>query len=89
MLTAERGGLFCFFPPSFLSLSILRFSPLSCQTLTEASARHLKDDDHTDESSSLLGPGRNGSLGRSTEQQMKIIKAVLYAVQVFYSFFIM
>ncbi|USP77233.1 Copper transport protein CTR2 [Curvularia clavata] len=48
-----------------------------------------KDDGQTNESSSLLGPGRNGSLGRSTEQQMKIIKAVLYAVQVFYSFFIM
>jgi len=28
-------------------------------------------------------------VGRSAEQQMKIIKAVLYAVQVFYSFFIM
>ncbi|KAL6711963.1 copper transpport protein [Coniothyrium glycines] len=31
--------------------------------------------------------GRN--VGRSTEQQMKIVKAGLYAVQVFYSFFIM
>ncbi|RYO29512.1 hypothetical protein AA0113_g12042 [Alternaria arborescens] len=45
--------------------------------------------DDADESSSLLGPGRNGGVGRSAEQQMKIIKAVLYAVQVFYSFFIM
>jgi copper transporter 1 len=48
-----------------------------------------RDDEETDESSSLLGPGRNGSIGRGNEQQMKIIKAVLYAVQVFYSFFIM
>jgi copper transporter 1 len=39
------------------------------------------------ESSSLLGSGRNA--GRTTEQQMKIVKAILYAVQVFYSFFIM
>lgn len=45
--------------------------------------------DDADESSSLLGPGRNGGVGRSAEQQMKMIKAVLYAVQVFYSFFIM
>ncbi|KAI4611243.1 hypothetical protein J4E81_003310 [Alternaria sp. BMP 2799] len=38
----------------------------------------------------MEGPrGRNGGVGRSAEQQMKIIKAVLYAVQVFYSFFIM
>jgi copper transporter 1 len=40
-----------------------------------------------DESSSLLGPGRDA--GRQTEQKMKIVKAALYAVQVFYSFFIM
>jgi hypothetical protein len=46
-------------------------------------------EDETTESSSLLGPGRNGGVGRNTEQQMKIIKAILYAVQVFYSFFIM
>jgi copper transporter 1 len=45
--------------------------------------------DDADESSSLLGPGRNGGVERSVEQQMKIIKAILYAVQVFYSFFIM
>ncbi|KAH8725321.1 Ctr copper transporter family-domain-containing protein [Phaeosphaeriaceae sp. PMI808] len=43
--------------------------------------------DTPDESSSLLGPGRN--VGRSTERQTKIIKGLLYAVQVFYSFFIM
>ncbi|KAF2270695.1 Ctr copper transporter [Lojkania enalia] len=41
----------------------------------------------TDESSSLLRPGRPA--GRAIEQQMKLVKAVLYAVQVFYSFFIM
>ena len=39
------------------------------------------------ESSSLLRPGRR--VGRVSEQQVKIAKAVLYAVQVFYSFFIM
>ena len=43
--------------------------------------------DGTDESSSLLYPGR--STGRVSERQTKIVKAVLYAVQVFYSFFIM
>jgi len=48
------------------------------------SAAH-KDDPN--ESSSLLGPGRN--VGRNSEQQMKIVKGILYAVQVFYSFFIM
>ncbi|KAF2468213.1 Ctr copper transporter [Lindgomyces ingoldianus] len=41
----------------------------------------------TDESSSLLMPGRIS--GRVSERQTKIVKAVLYAVQVFYSFFIM
>jgi hypothetical protein len=44
-----------------------------------------EDDPH--ESSSLLSPGRNG--GKNTEQQVKIVKGLLYAVQVFYSFFIM
>lgn len=39
-----------------------------------------------DESSSLLYPGR---IGKPTEKQTKLVKAVLYAVQVFYSFFIM
>ncbi|KAF2831227.1 Ctr copper transporter [Ophiobolus disseminans] len=43
--------------------------------------------DDPNESSSLLGPGRN--VGRNSEQQMKIVKGILYAVQVFYSFFIM
>lgn len=42
--------------------------------------------DEVDESSSLLGPGRNAG---KAEQQQKIVKAMLYAVQVFYSFFIM
>lgn len=38
----------------------------------------------------LEGPrGRNGNAGRGTVQQVKMIKAALYAVQVFYSFFIM
>jgi hypothetical protein len=51
--------------------------------------RNTDDDDiHThDESSSLLATGRTAV--RVTEQQTKIVKAVLYAVQVFYSFFIM
>jgi copper transporter 1 len=43
--------------------------------------------DGTDESSSLLNPGR--AVRRPSEQQAKIVKAILYAVQVFYSFFIM
>ncbi|KAH7086771.1 Ctr copper transporter family-domain-containing protein [Paraphoma chrysanthemicola] len=43
--------------------------------------------DTPNESSSLLGPGRN--VGKNSEQQMKIVKGALYAVQVFYSFFIM
>lgn len=43
--------------------------------------------DDPDESSSLLAPVRNP--GRTSEQQIKIVKALLYAVQVFYSFFIM
>ncbi|KAH7408217.1 Ctr copper transporter family-domain-containing protein [Phaeosphaeria sp. MPI-PUGE-AT-0046c] len=43
--------------------------------------------DDPDESSSLLSPGRNG--GKNAEQQVKIVKGILYAVQVFYSFFIM
>ncbi|KAH9873529.1 hypothetical protein IAQ61_004153 [Plenodomus lingam] len=42
--------------------------------------------DITGESSSLLGPGRNAG---KAEQQHKIVKAALYAVQVFYSFFVM
>ncbi|KAH3936633.1 copper transporter [Parastagonospora nodorum] len=45
----------------------------------------LRDDEN--ESSSLLGPGR--SVGRTSEQQTKIVKGLFYAVQVFYSFFIM
>lgn len=43
--------------------------------------------DEPDESSSLLSPGRY--TGRASEQQTKVVKAILYAVQVFYSFFIM
>jgi copper transporter 1 len=35
----------------------------------------------------LLWPGRHGA--RASEQQTKMVKALLYAVQVFYSFFIM
>ncbi|KAF1912579.1 Ctr copper transporter family-domain-containing protein [Ampelomyces quisqualis] len=42
---------------------------------------------NANESSSLLGPGRN--VGKNSEQQMKIVKGILYAMQVFYSFFIM
>ncbi|KAF1949442.1 Ctr copper transporter [Byssothecium circinans] len=44
-------------------------------------------DDLSNESSSLLRPGRHA--GRVSEQQTKIVKAIFYAVQVFYSFFIM
>ncbi|KAF2201463.1 Ctr copper transporter [Delitschia confertaspora ATCC 74209] len=41
-----------------------------------------------EESSSLLGSGRISS-SSANEQKFKIVKATLYAVQVFYSFFIM
>ncbi|KAL5115314.1 copper transpport protein [Pleosporales sp. CAS-2024a] len=47
----------------------------------------IRRKDDLDESSSLLGSGRNA--GRTSEQQVKIVKGILYAVQVFYSFFIM
>jgi copper transporter 1 len=50
----------------------------------QLSAAH---EDTPNESSSLLGPGRN--TGTSDEQQVKIVKGLLYAAQVFYSFFIM
>ncbi|KAF1975199.1 Ctr-domain-containing protein [Bimuria novae-zelandiae CBS 107.79] len=50
----------------------------------DLSTRYAADDD---ELSSLLRPGRYA--GRANEQQMKVVKALLYAVQVFYSFFIM
>ncbi|KAF2013291.1 Ctr-domain-containing protein [Aaosphaeria arxii CBS 175.79] len=53
--------------------------------LTSDRAAQCEDD--ATESSSLLNPGR--LTGRPSEQQTKIIKAILYAVQVFYSFFIM
>lgn len=43
--------------------------------------------DGGDESSSLLYPGRY--VVRASDKQMKVVKALLYAVQVFYSFFIM
>ncbi|KAH7123850.1 Ctr copper transporter family-domain-containing protein [Dendryphion nanum] len=54
-----------------------------------ADGRRSGDDltNDNEESSSLLHPGRQA--GKPSEQQTKIIKAVLYAVQVFYSFFIM
>lgn len=48
---------------------------------------HLQRKDDHDEASSLLNPGRTA--GKPSERQTKIVKAVLYAVQVFYSFFIM
>ncbi|KAF2627956.1 Ctr copper transporter [Macroventuria anomochaeta] len=49
--------------------------------------QRAKDVHTTDESSSLLHSGRNA--GGNAEQQAKLVKAALYAVQVFYSFFIM
>ncbi|KAF2789541.1 Ctr copper transporter [Melanomma pulvis-pyrius CBS 109.77] len=55
-----------------------------------AEGRRSGDDmtiDGSDESSSLLHSGR--SAARVSEKQTNVIKAVLYAVQVFYSFFIM
>ncbi|KAF1932316.1 Ctr copper transporter [Didymella exigua CBS 183.55] len=49
--------------------------------------QRAKDVHTTDESSSLLHSGRNA--GSNAERQAKLVKAALYAVQVFYSFFIM
>ncbi|KAH6638312.1 Ctr copper transporter family-domain-containing protein [Boeremia exigua] len=46
----------------------------------------LRDVLTADESSSLLHPGRHAG---NAEQQAKLVKAALYAAQVFYSFFIM
>ena len=43
-------------------------------------------DDGDQERSSLLWSGKTA---RKTETKVKLIKAALYAVQVFYSFFIM
>lgn len=68
-----------------LFLHLLLFLKLQNQSArTPAESQH-KDD--PDESSSLLSPGRNA--GQNAEKQMKIVKGILYAVQVFYSFFIM
>lgn len=44
------------------------------------------EEDGTGESSSLLWSGRNAV---EAERQGRVVKAGLYAVQVFYSFFIM
>lgn len=72
------------------NVSFLHFFTLSRErALAEFLNLFSREKDDTDESSSLLGPGRNAGAGRGNEQQMKMIKAVLYAVQVFYSFFIM
>lgn len=62
-------------------LGFIPYSQYEDQTLS------ADEDGTNDESSSLLNPGRMA--GRPSEQQTKIVKAVLYAVQVFYSFFIM
>merc|ERR1711881_162857 len=54
----------------------------------EKTAARLDNMPHTatTESSSLLAPGNSRA---QVEQSTKIVKAFLYAVQVFYSFFIM
>jgi copper transporter 1 len=67
-------------------LSVISNSPIFLQRVYILSRARTRKGAH-DESSSLLNPGRSG--GRPTEQQTKIVKAVLYAIQVFYSFFIM
>lgn len=63
-----------------------QFSLVESLHLEEHQLSPAQQDD-LNESSSLLGPGRN--VGRNSEQQMKIVKGIFYAVQVFYSFFIM
>jgi hypothetical protein len=61
---------------------------LATSTICGNEAESSAKDVHTiDESSSLLHSGRNA--GGNAEQQAKLVKAALYAVQVFYSFFIM
>lgn len=65
------------------TLSLLRLPFVG--TTAESSAR--EDVLPANESSSLLHSGRNA--GSNAEQQAKLVKAALYAVQVFYSFFIM
>ncbi|KAK4997050.1 copper transpport protein [Elasticomyces elasticus] len=52
----------------------------------ESSSKQLQNMPNHAESSSLLYPGRNA---KEVERTSKAIKAALYAVQVFYSFFIM
>lgn len=67
-------------------LGIIGYGPFFVLQKTIAESKR-DTPNNTDESSSLLGPGRNG--GKNAEQQTKIVKGALYAVQVFYSFFIM
>jgi hypothetical protein len=64
---------------------ILLFPLVNVSTPSDLPA--LTDANTTPEEwSSLLHPGR---IGKPTEKQTKLVKAILYAVQVFYSFFIM
>ncbi|KAF2118308.1 Ctr copper transporter family-domain-containing protein [Lophiotrema nucula] len=67
-----------------------RYDAYSKVQLERRTGDDLSDprEDISNESSSLLHPGRPAGR-QANEQQMKIIKAILYAVQVFYSFFIM
>jgi len=69
--------------PSFLC--ILPHA-LKIHMLSHALSRADLSASTADESSSLLYPGR---IGKPSEKQTKLVKALLYAVQVFYSFFIM
>lgn len=71
-------------------ISFFFWSTRACleQTLSRTlSGAIVGADGGEDESSSLLHPGR--SANRVSEKQANIVKAILYAVQVFYSFFIM
>ncbi|KAJ4990255.1 ctr copper transporter family protein [Stagonosporopsis vannaccii] len=72
-----RGGCWVGFPCSVYHTLERQLSPARAKDVLPA-----------DESSSLLHSGRNAG-GSNAEQQAKLVKAALYAVQVFYSFFIM
>ncbi|KAF3162637.1 hypothetical protein TWF225_006720 [Orbilia oligospora] len=55
---------------------------------TDVFCYHRSYETAVDESSSLL-PGREGPGGTTIQKDGQLIKALLYALQVFYSFFIM
>ena len=68
--------------PSSPLLLILDLSVFRLRSLVS----EADDEDNRSEASSLLWVGRNA---QSVEKQTKMVKAAFYALQVFYSFFIM